>query len=110
MLIKKYKDLDTETELELWTNDKYASLQFRNFSLNFDGSLTEYQRGFFYNYEFDELEEIYKKMRWHFNYKVLDETNYTIKQKLVILLSKVAIKKDGTITMPFYEFFLKKMK
>ena len=44
----KYKDLDTKTELELWTNDKYASLQFRNFALNCDGNLTEYQCGFFY--------------------------------------------------------------
>ena len=108
MLIKKYKDLDTKTELELWTNDKYASLQFRNFSLNFDGSLTEYQRCFFQNYEFDELEEIYKRMRSRFNYRVLDETNYTVKQKLVILLSKVEIKK-GIVIMPFYNYFLKHM-
>ena len=109
MLIKKYKDLDTKTELELWTNDKYSNLPFSNFSLDWNLSLTEYQNNFFSSYEFDELEEIYKRMRCHFNYKALDGTNYTIKQKLVILLSKVEIKKDGTITMPFYSYFLKHM-
>src|SRR5574344_670579 len=105
----KYKELSTEVELLLWQDDKYSCLPFRNFILSWDGSLTKWQEEFFNNYSDCQLEKIYKRMRWRFNYKAIDGTNYNIKQKLIIMLSKASVKKDGTITMPFYDYFIKKL-
>ena len=106
----KYTDISVNDELIIWEAEKYSFLPFRNFSLNLDGTLTQWQKGFFSNYDSKEIGWLYRNLCWHFHYKELEGDAYrnmSDLQKLVILLSKVKIDKNCKINCVFYDYFIK---